>query len=193
MHISSDEANPNRVGSARDDESNMQCTSKFTAPLNVFASFLHMHGIGKQIWTTQYRNDEFVRTVNRAEFYSYDFQQQTKLNLTILPGDLLSVHCIFDSSSKTEPTRFGLASSDEMCMDFLSYYPKMRINNQDFAYCGYYRAGLTFTACGSGEGFNTGESIINMRNPSFSDIEQGLERTFGQPPSGDCPIEDEDD
>lgn len=165
-----------------------ECTNKFTGELHVFADFLHMHALGKQIWTTQHRNGEFVRTLNRAEFYSYDFQQQTPQNVTIRPGDLLNLHCIFDSSHQTSPTSFGVESTQEMCMDFVSYYPKMLIKNRDFAYCGYFRSLLTtYTLCGSGEGIANGESILDIRNPTFSDMEQGLERTFGQ--EGPCVLE----
>jgi len=66
----------------------------------------------------------------------------------------------------------------------------MTFNNNDFAYCGHMRQGITFTVCGSGAGLADGSSVINMRNPSFSDMEQGLERTFGQ--STECVIEEEE-
>jgi len=29
------------------------------------------------MWTTQYRDGKLLRTTNRAEYYSFDFQQQT--------------------------------------------------------------------------------------------------------------------
>jgi hypothetical protein len=40
-------------------------------------------------------------------------------------------HCIYDSTERTEPTLGGPASTDEMCLNYLLYYPRQPL----FVYC----------------------------------------------------------
>ena len=102
-----------------------------------------------------------------------------QLNYEIKRGDRLNLHCIYDSTSRTAPTIFGVESDDEMCMDFLSYYPRMEFLDSDFAHCGYFALGTSMTLCGAAEYLATGESILNVRNPVGSDMELGDTRVFG--------------
>jgi hypothetical protein len=42
-----------------------ECTQKFRQPVNVFASFLHLHVTGKEIYENKYaKNGTFLETVN---------------------------------------------------------------------------------------------------------------------------------
>lgn len=44
-----------------------ECTSRFPKPINIFASFLHMHTTGKQIYDNIYdENNTFVKTLNKV-------------------------------------------------------------------------------------------------------------------------------
>jgi len=161
-----------------------QCTNKFKDELHVFGSFLHMHSLGKQMWTTHYRDEEFLRTTNRADFYAFDFQQQTTMNFTIKPGDRLNTHCTFDSRGRVGATNFGYASDAEMCMDFVTYYPRQKFRGNDFAYCGYFGwFGVPITLCGSNQAFMTLGSILPVPNPVHSDARQFLEIDFGKEPT----------
>jgi hypothetical protein len=85
-------------------------------------------------------------------------QQFTPVHYSIKRGDRLHVHCVYDTSKRTNTTRFGmkkfffivfhqknnffctllgLGSEDEMCMDFIYYYPLMETANQmPFSLCG---------------------------------------------------------
>jgi len=146
-----------------------------------------MHQTGSQMWTTLYRNDTFEQVTNRIEYYSFDAQQQTRVNYTINPGDKLNVHCIYDTTGRTTPTFFGVESDDEMCMDFVSYYPRMDFfNGSDFAHCTYAKLGApgNYTFCGAPEYFSMG--VIMGFNPTFSDIAEGEARAFGAPVTDGC-------
>ena len=44
---------------------------------------------------------------------------------SVLPGDLLSVECTYDTTERETTTLGGTSTRDEMCSMFLSYYPKM--------------------------------------------------------------------
>jgi len=167
-----------------------ECTSKFTTDLYLFGSALHMHVAGAQMWTTVYRDDKYMGTISRADFFSFDNQHLNYVNFTIKPGDRLNTHCVFNTVERVRPTGFGYASFNEMCMDFLNYWPRQEfgLGGHDFAYCGYF--GYTRevqTLCGSNQAFLTGQSILPVSNPIVSDMEQTREIQFGKAPAN-CPV-----
>ena len=41
----------------------------------------------------------------------------------LMPGDTLITTCTYNSTFRTSTTNFGLATSDEMCYNFILYYP----------------------------------------------------------------------
>lgn len=102
-----------------------ECTNRFSQPLNVFSSFLHMHRTGRKISENLYHaNGTFKHTLNQVNFWSDSFQQMTefKTPVQIFPGESLQLTCVYDTSKKSKTT-FGEETSDEMCMDFLLFYP----------------------------------------------------------------------
>jgi hypothetical protein len=110
--------------------------------LTVFASFPHMHQTGSQIWTTHWRDGKQIAEIGRIEFWSFDHQTtqvvnipiceltflphffDSPLNLTIQPGDRLNTHCAYNTLGISSKTFFGSSSNQEMCMHFLSYFPR---------------------------------------------------------------------
>eukprot|EP00802_Teleaulax_amphioxeia_P010269 Tamp_10295.p1 GENE.Tamp_10295~~Tamp_10295.p1 ORF type:complete len:498 (+),score=84.99 Tamp_10295:504-1997(+) len=104
-----------------------QCTDLFTAnEVTVFTRFLHMHQAGVRMQTTQYRDGKTLRE-DAVDFY--DFKQSgafeprsTGTGFTIKRGDSFLVECWYTVAEGSEK-RFGLGSADEMCIDFLYYYP----------------------------------------------------------------------
>jgi len=116
------------------------CLSNFTQPLNAISSMLHMHERGSSMWSDLWRNGQLIQQINRVDFYSFNLQQTTPINITIMPGDRISTHCIYDTNPDST-TIFGLASYQEMCIDFLLYWPKIPIEA-----CGYSLFGETY--CG---------------------------------------------
>mmetsp|Transcript_17059 Transcript_17059/g.22328 ORF Transcript_17059/g.22328 Transcript_17059/m.22328 type:complete len:615 (-) Transcript_17059:1887-3731(-) len=106
------------------------CTKRrLKSSVHVFASFLHMHAYGKEIYTTKNSRENIV---NKVDFWNYRFQQIANVSYTINPGDSLHTHCTYDTSRRNETVLFGLRSTDEMCMDFVFYYPRM----PNWAFCG---------------------------------------------------------
>ena len=113
------------------------CTKTFPVERHVFSSFLHMHQVGRTIWTSlmKYDGDNLVskNIYDYREFWNFGFQELTMVDITISPGDQINTHCIFDTT-KTGEILFGSDSSDEMCMSFLFYYP---YDPNDAYFCGY--------------------------------------------------------
>ena len=61
------------------------------------------------------------------------------------PGDQITVECVFNSINRTTTTNYGAATTDEMCMGFLIYYPSPTVGK--FRSCGQWSS---FGYCDSG-------------------------------------------
>eukprot|EP00188_Purpureofilum_apyrenoidigerum_P005959 Plantae.Rhodophyta-Purpureofilum_apyrenoidigerum.ctg8425.p1 GENE.Plantae.Rhodophyta-Purpureofilum_apyrenoidigerum.ctg8425~~Plantae.Rhodophyta-Purpureofilum_apyrenoidigerum.ctg8425.p1 ORF type:complete len:770 (+),score=115.96 Plantae.Rhodophyta-Purpureofilum_apyrenoidigerum.ctg8425:74-2383(+) len=141
-----------------------QCTEKIDHEITIFRSGLHMHNLGKTCWTNHYDKDQKLKsTLAKRNFWDGGFQASSVVdNVIFEPGDSLQVSCIYDLS-KVESANFGLATTDEMCMDFLSYYPLAKLpDGTIFSHCGLYRTDQIRTSvCGLGPEF--------VDNPTFAD------------------------
>lgn len=101
------------------------CTNKLSQEVTVFQRFMHMHEVGTHMRTRHYRQNSLLRE-DIVDFY--DFKQaggvaprSTGNGFKIKPGDRFEVECNYQVSES--PRVFGLGSRDEMCMDFVYYYP----------------------------------------------------------------------
>lgn len=107
------------------------CTQTyFKEEVTVYREVLHMHENGKTMQNQQIRNGEIVR---KGAVQYYDFEQQGGFEVIqepfqVLPGDAFNVVCGFDADVGE---RWGLASSEEMCITFLFYYPRQVVMFDD--------------------------------------------------------------
>merc|ERR1711974_108498 len=126
-----------------------ECTSQLPQPLTLIGSFLHMHEIGHQMYSSIYRNGQYLRELNRIDFWDFNLQQTTTIDITLQPGDSIQTHCIY-AQRADRPSVFGTASDDEMCIQYLTYYPRV----PNVQYCAYYHpsnfpANQNLTFCGT--------------------------------------------
>jgi len=167
-----------------------ECTRNFTDSLTIFADFLHMHMVGTQMWSTVWRGNQALGELNRVEYWDFNFQQNTLINnLVLRPGDRINTHCIYQQNP-TAAVNFAIASSDEMCVEFIYYYPKQNGGVS----CGYgyfpgnaQLAAQNYTSC-LGLPLRQGTTFIN--NPTLTDPKGGEVRRFGakNPLTFQCPI-----
>jgi hypothetical protein len=178
-----------------------QCTSLWDHSINVFADFLHMHSLGARMWSTIHRGNDQIGFLNRIEYYDYNFQELGPLvpYVQLLPGDRIETHCIFNSNSRTANTTFGADSDEEMCMEFIAYYPILKDPdaNTVWAVCGYIDreelSGGIYKGNGSACGALDFDTLVpralgweyNLRN----DLPGGESTSFGIPidTAGSCP------
>jgi len=105
------------------------CTSSaLEEPITVFASNLHMHYAGKKMYSELIRDGESqgVNPSMRIDYFDNGFQQLLEIEageFVINPGDEIQTHCWYDTSKRTKEVDFGFGTKDEMCMNFLFYYP----------------------------------------------------------------------
>eukprot|EP01112_Ceratiomyxa_fruticulosa_P014193 TRINITY_DN4047_c0_g1_i1.p1 TRINITY_DN4047_c0_g1~~TRINITY_DN4047_c0_g1_i1.p1 ORF type:complete len:590 (-),score=110.31 TRINITY_DN4047_c0_g1_i1:96-1865(-) len=153
-----------------------ECTSQWKNDINVFQDFLHMHQIGDMMWSTVWdTNNNSLGEINRIEYFSFDHQHTMPTNRTIHRGERINTHCVWNSMERSDPTRMGLQTEDEMCIEFLYYYPVLTDQmNRPYLACIYRTPNVT--GCG------------NYRDPKFEktipqpyrpDPEGGVTKLFG--------------
>jgi hypothetical protein len=107
-----------------------------TANLTIYTHSLHMHATGAKMVTEHLRGDVRVGR-SQVEFYDFDYQDMTYRNEEVQPGDKFVTTCFFDTSkAESGEAKFGLGSDDEMCIDFVGYWPRDALPN-DKQFCGY--------------------------------------------------------
>uniref|UniRef100_A0A7S4F182 DOMON domain-containing protein n=1 Tax=Chrysotila carterae TaxID=13221 RepID=A0A7S4F182_CHRCT len=96
-----------------------------TQPLTAFARFQHMHKNGARIVSTQYDATFTTLRTSATEYFDFDFQSyhaQDAQQWTISPGDQIVTACYYDTGASSD-VKWGLAGQNEMCVDYVYYYP----------------------------------------------------------------------
>jgi len=134
--------------------------------IRVFGSLLHMHLHGSRMWTTLKSTDssgnEVSVDLNRNDYYDEAFQIMAPVDVVLGATDSLSTTCIHKLPNSK--TKWGLASNEEMCIDFVYYYPAVSKLN----YCGGSKNLVVNEHLASNEAFTFGKS---GPNPSPSDLD----------------------
>ncbi|KAJ3256135.1 hypothetical protein HK103_005704 [Boothiomyces macroporosus] len=102
--------------------------------LTMISTMLHMHTRGKAMGTKHIRNGKELTPWPSMNYYDFNFQsaQYVSSNVAkILPGDRLITNCTYDTSKDTTMVFGGHSTFEEMCLNFLEYYPAM----PDFKAC----------------------------------------------------------
>ncbi len=108
-----------------------ECGSVFTEalidePIHVFSSFLHAHEIGAGIRTDVIRDGQMVGQVADEDLFDFNQQKFVPADIDIMPGVTLRTTCRYDSTGRSNTTQGGADSDEEMCIDFMMYYPKVQ-------------------------------------------------------------------
>lgn len=120
-----------------------------------------MHQYGRRIITNHYRKDQLISTTTQIDFYQFDSQRTLFVDYQFKKGDSYQVYCSYDTSSQTKDVEFGGGSYDEMCMNFIFYYPALLdpVTKSLTKYCGSFMEG---SICGEGPGQDT----LNFDEPN---------------------------
>jgi len=172
------------------------CTQKFPAAITVFGDMLHMRNDGTSMFTTQFRNNNFLAITARTDFFHGGNHMVQPVNYVIQPGDRLNTHCSYqtngngDQVAKTNYTVFGLASTQEACWEVLYYYPITIIpaTNTPIMMCGHHFANAAdITVCGDGNFALS--NLANVANPDVVDPIANHPMAFGvNLPQTTCPL-----
>ncbi len=105
-----------------------ECTSEsISQPITIFASQLHTHLTGRRIWTSLVRNNKLIEIINSDNHYDQMFQEIRLLRrpVRVEPGDTLITKCVYETNSRLDMTVGGYSIRDEMCVNYMHYYPLM--------------------------------------------------------------------
>ncbi|CAH1230127.1 MOXD1 [Branchiostoma lanceolatum] len=98
-------------------------------PIKVFASMPHSHLAGAAIRTKLVRNGVMQSYVGRDETYDFDLQEIRLLDpeVVVKEGDQLITKCTYKTTDRTQVTIGGLSTRQEMCLNFIQYYPRIKL------------------------------------------------------------------
>ena len=79
--------------------------------------------------TRHVRGDRELPPLNQDRHYSTHFQEIRLLKrpVRVLPGDQLITSCTYKSSDRTEAVLGGYGIRDEMCVNYVHYYPASQL------------------------------------------------------------------
>ncbi|KAF0031372.1 hypothetical protein F2P81_015927 [Scophthalmus maximus] len=98
------------------------CTSKCTKTalpsggIYIFASQLHTHLAGRGVRTVVVRGGKELELVQEDQHFSAHYQ-----------GDVLITKCTYNTEDRSRPTVGGFGIMDEMCVDYVHYYPRTQL------------------------------------------------------------------
>lgn len=97
--------------------------------ITVFGSQLHTHLRGVRVLTRHLRDDKELPELNRDDFYLNHFQEIRHLRRMpqVLPGDALVTTCYYDTRGYENATMGGFSIQDEMCVNYIHYYPATKL------------------------------------------------------------------
>jgi len=98
--------------------------------MTVFASSLQAHAIGVSVYTEQYRGGTFEGYLGRNAKYEYisNYVALQAVDGVIEPKDIIVHYCIYNSDNRTSPTLPGPSLMEEVCTNYLLYYPAVDWN-----------------------------------------------------------------
>ncbi|KAI1289348.1 Dopamine beta-hydroxylase [Halotydeus destructor] len=101
-------------------------TSLASEGITIVASQLHTHLTGVAVWTKHVRGGKELAELNRDNHYSQHFQEIRLLKepVQLIAGDALITTCRYDTTTRSNITLGGFAIREEMCVNYVHYYPK---------------------------------------------------------------------
>jgi Copper type II ascorbate-dependent monooxygenase, C-terminal domain len=94
--------------------------------VTVIREYMHMHYSGHAMYNEHVRNGHVIRT-GAVDFFEFAVSAGPAVqqnSFEIRPGDAFNVQCFYRNDDASANRTFGLASSQEMCVAFLLYYPR---------------------------------------------------------------------
>ncbi|KAL3871747.1 hypothetical protein ACJMK2_039725 [Sinanodonta woodiana] len=95
--------------------------------VKIFGILQHAHLLGRAITTRHFRNGTELSPIATDSTYDFNFQEVRLLRneRSVQRGDSFMVECTYDSTTRTAPTTGGLSTTEEMCLSFVMYYPRI--------------------------------------------------------------------
>lgn len=84
---------------------------------------------GRRMTIKHIRNGQELPQIAQDNKFNFDYQQAHAIDreVKILPGDELVTECIYSTRHRSKPTFGGYAATQEMCLAFITHYPKIHL------------------------------------------------------------------
>jgi hypothetical protein len=94
-------------------------------PITIFQSWPHMHQLGRQFESVIERANGDVVTLADVPNYDFDYQiTYPNDDIQLGVGDQVRTTCTWENTTSQTAT-FGEGTGDEMCFNFVAYYPRI--------------------------------------------------------------------
>jgi len=94
-------------------------------PINIFQSWPHMHQLGRKFESHIERANGDIVSLADVPNYDFDYQLAYPATATLDVGDTVSVSCTWQNTTG-QAADFGENTTDEMCFNFVAYYPRVQ-------------------------------------------------------------------
>lgn len=88
----------------------------------VWAAGLHAHKRARMMWIEHRRNSVRQPDLICNPFYDFNRQSFEAVSAVVTSQDSLTIHCVFDTTAETATVTGGEATSQEMCLAYLSVF-----------------------------------------------------------------------
>jgi hypothetical protein len=107
--------------------STLSLTCDYTVPagtpaLHLFSASPHMHTLGKAMTTTKSTNGGSPEMIVSQPAFSFQTQLAYPTSVDLAAGDVVENVCTWQNATDNVVS-FGENTSNEMCFDFVAYYP----------------------------------------------------------------------
>ncbi len=122
----------NFSGIAPNATSELSCSSTIPKelaplfPITVYQSWPHMHQKGHRLSTMVEHDEGETSTLVDVDNYSFDYQITYPTDMKVDVGAKITTTCAWKNNTPNA-IDFGEETSDEMCFNFISYYPKIDV------------------------------------------------------------------
>lgn len=95
--------------------------------INIISVSVHTHIAGRKINLTHVREGKELNRIVEDNYYNHNYQETRQLSneTKVLPGDYLIIECSYETLGRKIPTLGGYSTKEEMCLGFITYYPKI--------------------------------------------------------------------
>uniref|UniRef100_A0A1I8PU30 DOMON domain-containing protein n=1 Tax=Stomoxys calcitrans TaxID=35570 RepID=A0A1I8PU30_STOCA len=95
--------------------------------IKIISGTLHSHRAGRKMTLRHVRDGKEMPRIIEDDNYDYNYQQVRQLEneTVVLPGDYIITDCAYETSSRKRPTFGGYSTKQEMCLSFITYYPRI--------------------------------------------------------------------
>jgi hypothetical protein len=96
-----------------------------TGNITAYSSFMHAHQRGRRMWTEVWRNGSLIATLGNNQNYDFNLQKVVALTpfVMVQQNDTLNTYCTYDTTQDTVNVTHGETTANEMCLNFIFYYP----------------------------------------------------------------------